>query len=333
MSNTDFKEDVEMKKRIAYLGLSYPLFYDYQNQAPFSENDTWDSPNPIIESPLGLMILYDELWFLCESLCPSNMRGLSYVKYVDKIYPDLYYKGAELFRKDVELKLDYKGLDYQDMLDRMNLTKSFGSLDNHSHGIKIGDIIRSGNADEENLKFDIYVFMALQERSVNSIELVSNSRFCMNEFLSSPSDAEVIEKIIIPDVPNYLNKEGPYHPCIEELRENKYLIDFRKWIINTHNTIQKSEINEICADVDRTIKYTQEKVFNKYLNDNSKYKFFKSSSKTVVKTVAGIISIPFSIAEAIAEITINGKNTLEVNGDRWQGFVIQSRNIINLNKL
>ena len=58
-----------MKRRIAYIGLSYPLLYDYQHQAEMTENDVADSPNPIIESPLGLMILYDELWFLCESIC------------------------------------------------------------------------------------------------------------------------------------------------------------------------------------------------------------------------------------------------------------------------
>ena len=204
------KEEIKMKKRIAYIGLSYPIFYDYRNQAPLSENDTWDSPNPIIESPLGLMILYDELWFLCESLCPSNMRGLPYIKYIDKLYPDLYYEGAELFRKDVDLKLDYRGLSYSDMLERMNLNKEFGGLDNHSHEIKIGNVVRMGNADEDNFKFDIYVFMALQEKTEHSVELVSNSRFGMNEFASSPDNAEVIEKIVIPNMPNYLNKEGPF---------------------------------------------------------------------------------------------------------------------------
>lgn len=327
------KEEIKMKKRIAYIGLSYPISYDYRNQAPLSENDTWDSPNPIIESPLGLMILYDELWFLCESLCPSNMRGLPYIKYVDKLYPDLYYEGAELFIKDVDLKLDYRGLGYSDILERMNLNKAFGGLDNHSHDIKIGNIARMGNADEDNFKFDIYIFMALQEKTENSVELVSNSRFGMNDFASYPDNAEVIEKIIIPNMPNYLNKEGPYHPCMEELRENKYLVDFRRWIISQSTTFQKSEINEICADVDRTIKETQERVFNKYLNDNSIYSFFRSSSKTAIKTGAGIIWTPFSIMDAIAGIIINGKNALEVKGDRWQGFVIQSRNVINSNKL
>lgn len=218
------------------------------------------------------------------------------------------------------------------MLNRMNLSRSYG-LDNHSHAIKIGTITRAGNPVQHNLMFDIYIFMALQEKCTDSIELVINSRFCMNEFAQNNNDAEVVEKIIIPDIPNYLNKEGPYHPCMEELRENKYISDFRKWIIDNHNIIQKSEIDEICADVDRTIKDTTEKVFNKYLEDSSKYSFFKSSGKTIIKTAAGIVSAPFSIADAILGITITGKNTLKVNGDRWQGFVIQSRNIANSNNL
>lgn len=90
--------------------------------------------------------------------------------------------------------MNYKGLSYQDTLERINLDKGFGSLDNHSHGIKIGDLIKSGNADEDNLKFDIYIFMALQERGEDDIELVSNSRFRSNEFASSDGEAGVIEK-------------------------------------------------------------------------------------------------------------------------------------------
>ena len=42
-----------MKKRTAYIGISYPLLYDYRYQADKSPNDLLDSPNPIIESPLG----------------------------------------------------------------------------------------------------------------------------------------------------------------------------------------------------------------------------------------------------------------------------------------
>ena len=52
-----------MRKRTAYIGISYPLLYDYEHQANKGPNDLSDSPNPIIESPLGLMIFYDEILF------------------------------------------------------------------------------------------------------------------------------------------------------------------------------------------------------------------------------------------------------------------------------
>lgn len=314
-----------MKKRIAYIGLSYPLLYDYKNQAILSNNDLWDSPNPIIESPLGLMILYDELWFLCESICPNNMRNLPYVKFVDKMFPDLYYEGADLYKESVMLNIDESnGLSYDEIINRMNLN-GWDKIDTHTHGLQIGNVSISGNGGKDNFIFDIYVFMALQEQSTDSIELVSNSRFRMTECAKSNKDAEVTERIIIPNIPNYLSKQGPYHPCIEDLRNNNYLIDFRKWIIENHNAIQNREIQEICTDVEHTIKDTKDKVFDKYL-DKDKHTFCFSTGITIIKTGLGILYTPFSILDAIVGIGLSGKTTLKVNGDRWQGFVTNSRN-------
>lgn len=66
-------------KRIGYIGLSSPIAFDYSNQASRTSNDTttYSSPNPIYMGGLGMLLLYDELWFLCESLCPENMRNQS----------------------------------------------------------------------------------------------------------------------------------------------------------------------------------------------------------------------------------------------------------------
>ena len=41
-----------MRKRTVYIGISYPLLYDYEHQADRSVSDLSDSPNPIIESLL-----------------------------------------------------------------------------------------------------------------------------------------------------------------------------------------------------------------------------------------------------------------------------------------
>lgn len=58
-----------MKKRVAYIGISYPLLYDYRHQANKSLNDLSDSPNPIIENPLGLMRFYFYVKVFVQIIC------------------------------------------------------------------------------------------------------------------------------------------------------------------------------------------------------------------------------------------------------------------------
>jgi hypothetical protein len=70
--------------RIAYVGLSGPLFYDYGHLATPGPADMQSSPNPILDSPYGLLLLFDELWFLTRSVCPENMRELDYVRFLDE---------------------------------------------------------------------------------------------------------------------------------------------------------------------------------------------------------------------------------------------------------
>ncbi len=322
-----------MNKRIAYIGLSYPLLYDYKNQASQSQNDISDSPNPIIESPLGLMILYDELWFLCESVCPNNMRNLPYVKFVDKMFSNLYFEGAESFRKNIELEIDTnRNLSYPEILKRMNLDERYG-LDTHTHALRIGNIVESANGGQDNLAFDLYILAALKEISGKDIELIANSRYKLKEIDAFDKESSVVEKILIPNIPNYLHIDGPYHPCMEELRNNTYITDFRKWIMENHNTIQHSEIEEMCLSVQQSIKETEDKYFKKYLEDNDKYSFFVSSGTTLIKTLIGLGSGTFSVLDALIGISIKGKQTMEVHSNRWQGFVVDSQNIIEANNL
>lgn len=320
-----------MKRRIAYIGLSYPLLYDYKNQAEMTENDVTDSPNPIIESPLGLMILYDELWFLCESICPNNMRKLPYVKFVDQLFPDLYYGDPYTLMISSDYDIDYNGsLSYQTIIDRMKLG-NWESLDTHTHGFRLGQNIISASSNSNMFIFDIYVFKALQERCTDAIELVSNSLYRLKECDNSNREAEAAERIIIPNIPNYLSSEGPYHECMEDIRENKYLKDFRKWIIENHSHLQKKEITEICTEVERGITETKNTVLKKYLEENSRFTFFKSTGKAIVTTALGAVCLPISILDAMAGVTSKGKKTCEVSNYRWQGFVVEARDIIESN--
>lgn len=317
-----------MLKRIAYLGLSYPSLYDYQHLAKKAKNDLSDSPNPIIDSPLGLMILYDELWFLCESLCPNNMRNLPYVKFVDVMFPNLWFEGAEEFSQDNILDINsFTRLSYGDISKRMNL--SYGGLDTHTHTLQIGNIRTSSNGGLNNYLFDLYVLSALQNFTDKKIEMVSNPNYSLNEEKNLNAVSELTEKLIISDIPNYLSIDGPYHKCIEQLRENEYLMDFRKWIISHHSNIQHNEIKDICSDVSSNIKETQKNIFKKYLEDNNKYSMFKSTSKTIISTVGGFFHPGLSIADMVSSISTATKRSMDAKLDRWQGFIIDAKDISN----
>lgn len=315
-----------MRKRTAYIGLSYPLLYDYKHQANRTLNDLSDSPNPIIESPLGLLIFYDELLFLCKSVCPNNMRNLPYVKFVDELYPDFYFQGILDQTNEMNDIININTtLSYSDIVKLLNV-QGWGA-DTHTHGLKIGDVIVSAKANENGFLFDLYVFQALQELYNDDIELIANSRFNSGAF-NGGVKSEFIDRIVIPDIPNYIGIDGPYHECMEELRENKYLKDFRHWIIEKHNNIQRTEIKEMCVAVERNIEEVKENTFRKYLEDNSGYSSFKSIGSTIIKTALGVKCTPISFADAFAGSIKQGKKYLDAKSVRWQGFVMDSRNIV-----
>lgn len=316
-----------MRKRTAYIGISYPLLYDYKHQADKSRNDLSDSPNPIIESPLGLMIFYDEILFLCRSVCPNNMRNLPYVKFVDELYPDFDFRGIEEYTDKLRGSFTMNTeLSYSDIEKLLNV-QGWGA-DNHTHGLKLGELIISANSSEFNFLFDLYVFQALQNLYKDDIELIANSRYPLQSF-NGGAQAELIDRIIIPGIPNYLSFSGPYHECMEELRENKYIQDFRRWIIENHSNIQRAEIKEMCSSVEQSIKEVQENIFMRYLENNSGYSFSKSTGSTMIKTAAGMVLPAISVADAFAGCIVKGKEFLDAKSLRWQGFVITSRNIMN----
>ena len=316
-----------MGKRTAYVGISYPLLYDYGHQANKSPNDLSDSPNPIIESPFGLMILYDEILFLCKSVCPSNMRNLPYVKFVDELYPDFYFRDIVDHARETARSIHIdSNLTYWDVVERLNL-KNWQRLDTHTHALKLGDSIISANSNEHSFLFDLYVFQALQNLYDPNIELIANSRYTLETF-NGGAEAELINRIIIPDIPNYLSASGPYHSCIEELRDNQYLKDFRIWIIEKHNNIQRSEIEEVCTAVQKNIEEVQEKTFKRYLENNSSFSFFKSTGSTILKTAAGMFYSPISVIDAFAGCLSGAAEALDAKSVRWQGFIMDSKNIV-----
>ena len=315
-----------MKKRIAYVGVSFPISYDYGHQASRTRNDLYQPPNPIIESPMGLLILYDEIWFLCESLCPENMRKLPYVKFVDQEFPKIYLGDLDKFKESEKHCL--LGISDFSWDEFRSIYKSLPEyrLDSHGRSIKVlGHKLSTICNDKNNLLTDMYILKILEEKGMSSIDYVSNRLYTWNDSSNVKNfkkykEAQLAEELILSDIPNYLSFQGPYHECIEDLRNDKLLVEYRRWIMSDKENIKNKEITELVEEVNKKIEMCKNDVFLKNI-DNAKYKLFSSISKTIITTVfseLGFLDIFASIFNDIEEFK-------EKSSYSWQGFVVRAR--------
>ncbi|MBR1617370.1 hypothetical protein IJ670_04395 [bacterium] len=313
-------------KRIAYVGLSSPLFYDYSFHKNFKTLNSKYNPNPIIEGAIGLLILYDEIWFMCESLCPYNMRKLPYVKFLDKeqMLPDL---------EDIKQKCDEKMKTINNIknfnISNDNFRKIFDNfqnkiisnwnarLDNHTHSLMIsGSDFYANSASAKNIIFDAELSKNLNKK----VDLVTNSLNFSNISNSSSflSNTKLVEELVIKNIPGYLEKNGPYHECFEKLRESKFLQDFRKYVANNVSV----ELNDIC-DAKRKIQEEIDKEMkNTYLNLLSDKNMYLTCAKTIASFIPSLGTINNCVD--LAQSIISLKN---VNKNRWQGFILEVENL------
>ena len=316
--------------RKAYIGLSSPIMYDYKQEASKAPSDLQSSPNPVLDSPFGIMLLFDELIFLCRSLCPENMRNLSYVRFLDEEgklpeVKDLDYKTIEKYKDSspiLSTDLDNPSserISYQELLKMHGVYWGPG-LDNHTHGLKIGDITAGGNADLHNLIFDLIVIERIGDPNIELITNLYTQRY-FEPSLNASLKSRLTELLIIKGIPNYLTPKGPYHPCIDEVRENQYLVDFRSWISNVKLCPKESELKEIASEIESQIQKAQDEIFLKYLNPKSHY---KSIGKAAIGDIVGFFVPGIStLASAIEERQREKENI----NRRWQGFIISTRSI------
>jgi hypothetical protein len=214
--------------------------YDYKAPAVRGPADLRSSPNPILDCPTGLMLLFDELWFLSRSLCPQNLRGLPWVKFLDeaKMLPNLSDMNALNFSIDWERRPDLqerhrKVLEIFPQYDwvRHDLGVWWEKgQDNHTHSLNIAGLETSANsARVDNILMDLEILKRLANPQV---ELATN-RFGKNWLeATNPTlqESALAQVLVIDRIPSYLNPDGPYHPVMEEARDNSFLKDFRRWI-------------------------------------------------------------------------------------------------------
>jgi hypothetical protein len=241
--------------RRAYIGLSSPTAYFFDHdQTHFKELWRW---NPILESPQGLITLFDELWFLSRPLCPVSLRQENYVKFLDedsdyipliKGLNDILQVGRldglarvyPFISNIIDLGSKYPGEQFR----RYNQVIEYvygrqpgegAPIDNHSHNLKLCGFDVSGNS----MRLDLlaYDIAFLGSSGIKNIELVTN-RFNSTAFKIKPTTIEKIQisqGVTVKRIPVLQTPRGPIINRIESIRENNFLVDFRSKILESNN--------------------------------------------------------------------------------------------------
>lgn len=308
--------------RKAFIGLSTPIGFDYNNSASKAPADTSSSPNPVLDSPFGLMLLFDELVFLTRSLCPENMRNLPYVSFLDE-QGNLPNISEDEIKAIWDAAWSYESnhsmqrVPFNEAVENVGVTEGM-NVDNHSHGLQIGPIRQQANASLTNFAIDQFVCSKLSDKN---IELVANSRIQPTlEFSGVPSETiQLAELLVLNNIPNYLSKNGPYHPVIDEVRENKYLVDFRKWISDFPKMTSQAEVREMKKEVEQALQDAQDQLFLKHLEPA---RHFKSVGKAMLGDAIGIA---FPLAGTVTALAEAGVDLASSKNQRWQGFLVGAR--------
>jgi len=319
--------------RIGFIGLATPIAYDYRTPASITKADQKSSPNPILDSPWGIMLMFDEIWFLTRSLCPENLRNSKFVKFIDEsdLMNQINISDHKSFQevKEHQNKFDQTLAQFS-IFDQTVKTRGVNwdaGADNHTHALKIGNEILSGNwANYNNIYIDQMVLKRLRELSGKYIEYIPNT-FTYHWFSKESMISEKIltNEIIKIEFPNFLHRKGPYHPVVDEIREISELAAFRKYILPKAESISIEDA-QISARKVRT--ELQDAMTQSYLNEHEKYGKYDSGLMFAFKQAAKYMNSALSSVFEINDTIKEAKKIRKFSNLRWQPFIIKTDKLL-----
>jgi hypothetical protein len=310
--------------------------YDEKATAQRTPNDRSSSPNPVLFGSMGLMTLYDEIWFACRSLCPQSMRELPYVKYLDVDAAKLDLSEAG-FNEDVARISALTSMDSPVILNDM-FSEGFGPgmtaylggqfrTDNHTHAMSFLGTEINGNPGIRELIIDQWLIDRF--RNLN-LELVLNPLTARLGFGNATDDGlATVQALGLADgvltfgsLYDITGKDGPYHPCIEEVRGDELLTDFRLWMTDkTSRRLDNYDVRMIQTEVDAGIRTLMRESIRK----NVAYQSLSATAAKVAKD-----EIVGKIPAASALITINDaiESNREATANRFKAFIALTRDTV-----
>jgi hypothetical protein len=203
--------------RIAYAGLSTPVAYDYQHTADKAPADRISSPNPILFGATGMMLLFDEIWFISKSMCPQSMRALNFVRFLDEdggLTKDnfaSFIEGLSEQRQFFPHSLDGAFTDKEGFKKIQSgfLNSHDFRWDNHTHKLEIlGQDLYANSGSQFTLELDRRVRKLL---SAEPVEQVYNPFWYqdLTAEIKSIEQTGIVQELVLRQIPTRLMSEAP----------------------------------------------------------------------------------------------------------------------------
>lgn len=204
-----------------------------------------------------MMILFDEIWFPCRSLCPASMRDLSYVKFIsDSEYSTEidfaeYNEITDKFTESVSLDDIFDG-GYGSFIKRY-----YGGdrVDSHTHEISFGNGKISASPIQKNFILDLLILNKTNETFTHALNGLTRKMAFPDglEWLQNDCEDNAIRvadsALSISSIYDLTGVNGPYHPVLEELREHDFVRSFRTWVRDKTGSLHNRSTEDVLTEM------------------------------------------------------------------------------------
>lgn len=297
-------------KRKAFVGLTGPLFYDYKNML----NSKF--PNPVLEAPMGLSLLYDEIVFLDERVCPKNMQKLDFVKFLsDSDLKDYREQLAEGFQLGGEVEIS-QYVDPDKIIEPIQQRIApFSKWKDKS--VEVDNFFTPNSYDPIQLIIDDYIANKEILYPISNSATDQRHRKIFNKLKGT----KITENLISNIIPNYLTESGPHPDVINEFRNKPNVKEFREKIDVAISANDKKSIEKITTMIDKEFEYLKDYLLNKKVFEGRIYNAKHSIPKIVGLEVADVIKSSVGKPYQWADKLLGGHMDRKYYG--WISFLIQ----------
>ncbi|GAA2539366.1 MULTISPECIES: hypothetical protein [Streptomyces] len=318
----------------AFVGLSTPITYDYRN----SVGETGSGalvPNAVLENVTGLILCYDEIWFISREFCPVDLQDLPYIKFLTD-FPELWQRalvardqyGDESFRPQADLIYENRPDDYFETIDRIKRSLQFDfGPDNHSRGVTPG--FGMGNAADARLfiqdvgiaaSLDMGLDVITNSTMARALQALENRGPRVETF--EQWQIQAAEEVISMRTVDYLGPRGAYHESLEDLRGHSRLEEFRQFLAEADRSDASavalaSEVNNLA------IKHSID-VMERFVKGRGR---LRTIGRASVGPIGNLLHPGIgSVLSGAISLTDWNQERKQRNKVAWALFVLQARN-------